>query len=288
MIKSMLLATDLSQRSVAALDRALLLAQGAPERIGFLHVIDSDVSIALTYGEESATPPAMAELLDARLAPAAPRPDILIRRGDPYEAILAAAETRGDELIVMGLPRPRRFLDRLRGTTLERVIRASTRPVLSVRTPAKRRYGHVMIATDLSRTSALALTSARRLGLLDGARVTVIHAHWSMVPRVVGNGAMTTEDMKRDTAVERVAALKDLRTFLRGLATDQRQMESLVVMGTPQSALPAAVADLRPDLVVMGTRGRSGAIRLALGSVAEDLMAQISVDVLAVPPAAQD
>ena len=46
MIDSILLATDFSLRSEVALDRALLLVPGAPDRIAVLHVIDNDVFTA--------------------------------------------------------------------------------------------------------------------------------------------------------------------------------------------------------------------------------------------------
>ncbi len=49
-------------------------------------------------------------------------------------------------------------------------------------------------------------------------------------------------------------------------------------------ALRKAVDEFEPDLVVLGTRGRSGILRLVLGSVAEDLLDWLPVDVLAVPP----
>lgn len=111
----------------------------------------------------------MAGLFDARLAPGAPRPEVLVLKGDPYSEILDAAEERDDDMIVMGIPRKRRFLESLRGTTLERVLRASTRPVLSVRQPVRGPYTRVIFATDMSETSAFALQTAQRLGLLAGA-----------------------------------------------------------------------------------------------------------------------
>jgi universal stress protein E len=42
---------------------------------------------------------------------------------------------------------------------------------------------------------------------------------------------------------------------------------------------------MRPELLVMGTRGRSGVAKALLGSVTEDVLGSLNVDILAVPAA---
>jgi len=44
------------------------------------------------------------------------------------------------------------------------------------------------------------------------------------------------------------------------------------------------VKERTPDLVVIGTRGRSGIAKTLLGSAAEEALRSIDVDILAVPP----
>jgi nucleotide-binding universal stress UspA family protein len=46
-----------------------------------------------------------------------------------------------------------------------------------------------------------------------------------------------------------------------------------------------AVAQKRPDMLVMGTHGQSGLLRALIGSVTEEALRTLNVDVLAVPPA---
>lgn len=43
---------------------------------------------------------------------------------------------------------------------------------------------------------------------------------------------------------------------------------------------------MHPDLLVVGTHGRSGVAKVLLGSVAEEILRSLEVDILAVPPAA--
>ena len=44
-----------------------------------------------------------------------------------------------------------------------------------------------------------------------------------------------------------------------------------------------AVEEMRPDLLVLGTRGRSGLLNLLLGSVTEEVLRSLNVDILVVP-----
>jgi nucleotide-binding universal stress UspA family protein len=46
-----------------------------------------------------------------------------------------------------------------------------------------------------------------------------------------------------------------------------------------------AVDLMRPDLLVVGTRGRSTMGRIFVGSVTESLLRTVETDILAVPPA---
>jgi nucleotide-binding universal stress UspA family protein len=56
----------------------------------------------------------------------------LVREGDPSEVIVNTAETIGADLIVMTTEGPQGFLDALRGSTSERVLRRTPCPVMSL------------------------------------------------------------------------------------------------------------------------------------------------------------
>jgi nucleotide-binding universal stress UspA family protein len=44
------------------------------------------------------------------------------------------------------------------------------------------------------------------------------------------------------------------------------------------------VSEMRPDLLVMGTHGRSALLKALIGSVTEEALRSLNVDILAVPP----
>ncbi|SCB55394.1 Universal stress protein family protein [Bradyrhizobium shewense] len=54
--------------------------------------------------------------------------------------------------------------------------------------------------------------------------------------------------------------------------------------GIPMQVIARAVAEKRPDMLVLGTHGRSGLLRALIGSVTEEVLRSVNVDVLVVPP----
>ena len=63
--------------------------------------------------------------------------DIVVLRGNPVEQILAQAEEKNCDLIVMGTHGHGTLADAMMGSTARRVLRRSTKPVLVVRLPEK-------------------------------------------------------------------------------------------------------------------------------------------------------
>ena len=77
---------------------------------------------------------------------------------------------------------------------------------------------------------------------------------------------------------------RELEAFLAALGCDA--VKRIVRRNNSVAAhvICTAAQQVVADLIVVGTRGRSGAARLLLGSVAEEVLRTASVDVLAVPP----
>ena len=61
---------------------------------------------------------------------------------------------------------------------------------------------------------------------------------------------------------------------------------SRVEEGAPLQVISEAAAKIDADLLVIGTHGRSGIAKVLLGSVAEQALRALNVDILAVPPVA--
>lgn len=135
----------------------------------------------------------------------------------------------------------------------------------------------ILLATDLSAASSEATERAIDLGVRLGSRLLIVNVLEKR--RLVGAGSHERVDQaraERETAlVETVRRARDL-----GLTT-----EFLVWEGDTGDSIVSAAEAEQADLVVVGTRGRSGAGRMLLGSVSDHVVRHATCPVLVVPPA---
>jgi nucleotide-binding universal stress UspA family protein len=279
-----LAATDFSTRSTRALRQAGLLAGPAAAQLLVLHVVDDDQPSELIDMEKREAERFMAEQLAAmpELQGVASRP--MVTAGAPFDGILRGATEFGADLIVMGSHRKQLFLDIFVGTTVERVIRKGSFPVLMVSNEAQRQYDNVVVPMDMSSSSAEALHAAIATGLMGGGRATLLHA---FVPVAKGKMVMAgshQSDIDGYIAVERRRAAEELQAFLSANGLDPKRWPIHLEEGEPMNVISRAVSEMSPDLLVMGTRGRPAVLKALISSITEDALRTLNVDILAVPP----
>lgn len=277
-------ATDLSSRSQRALRRAGRLARQIAAEITLVHVVDDDQPqemIALESHEankfmnEQIT--SLAELRDVRCR-------VVVATGEAFEGILRTAKDTSADLIVMGTHRKQLLRDVFIGTTIERVIRTGPYPVLMVNTDAAHPYHHVLASVDMSEPSVHALKTAKALSLTADASVTVLHAFDAAARGkmyVAGAAAKQIEDY---IAEERLQASTDLSTYLAAHDARDAAWSYRYEEGGAFEVIARVVKEIDPDLLVIGTHGRSGIAKMLIGSVAENVLRSLDVDILAVPP----
>jgi universal stress protein E len=279
-----LAATDFSTRSNRALRQAGLLAQPGNAQLHIVHVVDDDQPDELVRMEKREAErvlneqiASMPELRDVQVRP-------LVVTGDPFDGILRAAADVNADLIVMGSHR-KQLLDIIIGTTIERVIRKGPFPVLMVNNEAQRKYENVLAPVDMVDASADALRAATTTGLISENRATLLHA---FMP--VGKGSMSISGADQDgidsyLAIEREEVMNELAAFVAGSVDRIHGRWSLrVEEGGPMEVISRVISEIRPDLLVMGTNGRSGLLKVLVGSVTEEALRSLNVDILAVSP----
>jgi universal stress protein E len=279
-----LAATDLSTRSHRALRRAGLLAQANDAELTLVHVVDDDqpadlVEIEIREVERILTEQigAVTELNGVHCRPA-------VIAGDAFNGVLRTAESTRADLIVMGAHRKQLLLDIFVGTTIERVIRMGRYPVLMVNDTVERPYETALAAVDMSEQSASGIRTATRLKLVEAAHLTVIHAFSPLAKGKMSLAGLQKESIEKYVAEERLRASKDLAAFLETNELGYQNWSRRTEEGGPFEVISRLVDSMRPDLLVIGTHGRSGIARALLGSVTEEALRSLNVDVLVVPP----
>lgn len=274
MLKSILVASDLSTRSRTAVRRAVGLARDRGAALCVLHVVEDDLLGDRMYAEVGRIEDALTAQVQALGRPR--NCEVAVVGGHAFQAIGDEARARKADLIVMGAHRRQALRDMFVGTTIERVTRSAGRAVLMANAEPAGRWRKVFIATDLSETSGHAARKAHDLGLLTGAEVTFVHGY---APPARQEEA--PHDGSGPDSLHRALEMFLQRLGLGGLNHGTRLIE-----GVGADAIAGLVEQAGPDLLVIGTRGLSGIQRLVLGSVAQQLMDRVEIDVLAVPPQA--
>lgn len=282
-MKRILVATDFSVRSHRAVRRAGLLARKAGAELTLLHVVDEDQPAHLVALEQTEGRKILEEQIEAVAELRGLQCRALIATGVVHDAIIRTAGTVSADVIVMGTHRKQVLRDIFVGTTIERVIRTGNWPVLMVNADVGDPYANVLAAVDLSDASADAVRAARSLGFLDQVSLTVVHAF-----DAAAKPKMVLADVEEDrigayVEQERQRATTELQTFMTSLSIDNATWSPYVAEGEAMSVISRAVESIQPDLLIIGTHGRSAVAKLLLGSVAEQVLRVLTTDVLAVP-----
>ncbi len=140
--------------------------------------------------------------------------------------------------------------------------------------PAKK----ILVPTDLSAASNVALGFGRLLHDKFGAQVSVVHAQHFEPPPYFSSGQL--EILRRELKTAARAAAGYVRR--ESSAVLGLEPEVIISQSPAEDAILETAAASGIDLIVMGTHGRRGAARVWLGSVAERVLRLAKTPVLAV------
>ena len=268
-----LVASDMSPRSDRATRRAFALAQQLKSQVVVLTVLDDAMPDDLLGELKTGATNKMERFCKSLAGDVDYKLDV--RNGDPTFAILQAVEDHDAGLLVMGTHRPRPFLDALRETTMQRVVRRTACPVLLVRDRQDHGYDSVLAACDFSPASTGALRLAAQIS--PQSRINplhVLHVPYSGMLGTTGDAADELRAAFEKEAREADAAWRDQN------ALPDQVGETNIVPGAPLAVLMDEVARLGIDLIAVGAHGRVGSAPAVLGSLANDLMRDAPCDVL--------
>ena len=202
------------------------------------------------------------------------RPEIQVEaaivRGDAADVLADEATSFGADLLITG-SRRRGFVQSLvGGSAAGEIVDRAPCPVLVARSTDLRT---VMLTTDGSAQSAAAAELVARWPIFDLARIHVVTVS-SETPPARGLGAGSPA----------ATAQRTLDTVASLLMDAGRDVVREVLHGRPGPRIAEEAQARSIDLIVIGSRGRTGLGRSLLGSVAGDVLASASCSVLIVAP----
>ena len=277
-----LVATDFSTRSDRALRRASLISRKTGAALTLVHVVDAELPERLSQPNEVAASEVLADTTSTLASHDGIDADWRLIVADVHSGILAAADDTSTDLIVIG-PHRNRFRDVFVGTTAERVVRQSTRPLLvAVDTPSAD-HRNTLLALDFDDASKAAARKALDMGLFDHTEVVVMHAF-----DAPGEGMMRLAMESPETVDDYVdreggLATERLRKLVVELDLPSTAQSVASMKGKPAGTILESAREADSDLIVLGASQRRGFERALVGSVTADVIRDAHRDVLIIP-----
>lgn len=288
-IQSVLVASDFSTDAANAAARGALLASEHGAALRLLHVVREDRLSELRehLGASSA---ALQRLVDgakidldalaAQLhSTVNSAPECLLRTGNVLDEILAAADHA--DVLILGAHGLHQVRDLLIGTTAERLLRKSRRPMVVVRSEARAPYQRVFVAVDFSVHSFAAFRFA--LQIAPGARVHLFHAYTCPYEGKLRQADLPDEIITRLRGEYRDQAMANMQNMLEKTAAPLERTSSAVAHGNAKFETSTRAAEWGADLIVLGKHGYSLIGEFFLGGVTRHTVARAKCDVAVVP-----
>ena len=291
---SILCPIDFSEGSAGALRHAAAIASHFATRLIVLTVEDPLLTAAAALGAGIRWVPEECKVDMVRFArkvfgpesPALAMFEYDVAVGKPAPEILRVARERSCDLIVLsthGLTGARKLFF---GSTTERVLRETTRPVLI--TPpvdpgpisleeAARLLRRIVVPVDLTAASPHQAAVAARLAEAADVPVILVHVIEPVKSRLAAKLHLAGLEADR-----RAVAESGLQEIVASLPPRVR-VESLLAYGDPAEELAKVVRDRRAGLVIMGLHG-SPLVGPRMGSVTYRMLCLSETPMLALPP----
>ncbi|MCM8732175.1 universal stress protein [Hephaestia sp. GCM10023244] len=280
--RRILLATDLTSRCDRALDRASQLAREWNVELVAAHIVDP-ANTPQYYLDRSRRRwrkihdplERMRWRIRRDLPDAIETMRVVLEEGEPAERLAAIAVREECDLIVTGAAREESVERMLLGSTITRLVRGASSPVLMVQDRGARPYRNITVATDFSEASFQALL--KTAAMFPDSRLTLFHAY-----DIPFAGFVTDRDFTKELqAMEQEVAARVLGDERIDPALRSR-VSVEIEHGSPEVLLDDFVEDQHMDLTVIGSHGRGAVFDALIGSTAKRLVEALEGDLLIV------
>jgi len=292
-IRRIVAATDFSDFSERVVQRAARIVRQHDAELHLLHVVrplDLYPSLTLAPDEFTRHDQDLQQMEQTRLEELAAtlasqfgiRIRSVTRLGRAHAEIARYAQEVSADMVAAGARGESTLVDMFLGSTVSRVLRVTTCPVLIVRKPADESYRRVLAAVDFSPMSAAVISHA--ISLADGAQVDTLHVLGSEVGQRLRKARMNLVDVADWLERIRSGAGTQLDALLESIE-DTAAVGRLIQPGFPPATICQCIEERHVDLVVLGRHGHGGGLQdWLLGSVSKDVAFAAKCDVLLISP----
>jgi len=295
--KNILYVNEESADQVSAIARAVSLAENNHAKLSIIDVIAPVSEVyrldTLNYHQRK---------LESLIKPYQNRLKIQVdvSEGTPFLEVIRAVLRNTYDLVIKAAEH-RDFMNKLFGSDDMHLLRKCPCPVWLMQSPEKSNYNSILAAVDFDPLQPVAseqilnneiIDRAAALALSDTASLHLVHA-WEAFAEtaMMASGSISQKSIAAHVRTQQLNhqhGLDSLGEALRDrIGTDSYNRLSPTFhlpKGSPKKMIALLAAELRADLVVMGTVARTGISGLIIGNTAEAILNQLECSVLAIKP----
>jgi nucleotide-binding universal stress UspA family protein len=288
-LKQLVAATDLSAPARHAVERAALLSQKTGASLDLLHVANlaplerlrqlmRQTPEALQHRVLDAAREKLAELAQALHEHYGVSARTQVVSGSLLEELAKASDAVAADLIVCG-GRGENFMRHLvLGSTPERMIGHTKRPILVVKQAVHAPYRNLLVPVDFSLSSLPAIQAARLIA--PHAHIALLHAFEVPFESSLRYASVDDKTIHRYRDIARQEAVQQLYALSEEARLPANAVRCIVVHGVPSLIIVEQEQELNCDLIVMGKHGDNPFEEFFIGSVTKRVLAHSQSDVL--------
>lgn len=288
-LRQVLAATDFSAPARHAAARAALVAGETGAALAIVHVASLGPLEKFRRLVSEMPPELEQSLLDAARAEMRELAEFLhqhngvsagmhVESGALLSAIIGKADALSADLIVFGARGASFMRHLLLGSTAERMLGRSVRPMLVVKQTAHEKYRKLLAPVDFSAYSLRMLRHAQAVA--PDAEIILLHVFEVPFEGKLRHAGVEESQIQHYQAIARREAMQKLQALRdeAGLAPERARL--LVLHGNPLQHIIEQEQEQDCDLIVIGKHGESAAEELLLGSVTKHVLTESQGDVL--------
>ncbi len=288
-----LVGIDFSPASRSAFQAAARLVRGTATPITVMHVVDPKLAQSMKEAHHWSDLDLFQHIqktLADFIADSGALEGTIVRTeldlGQPFQGLVGARQRLNADLMLLGTRGTEHGPNEI-GSVAAKCLRKAPADVLLVRDGSTGPFQHITACVDLSETSAKAVSAAKHVAEMEGARLDCLLVNQSALALSMDYGGFVPPLTAIDT--QGLAHWEhELDSFLRPLmrtATPNLTWNAFVKERVNvREAILEHIQQSRSDLVVLGTRGKTDLRTLLIGTTAEKVVTHAPCSILAVKP----
>jgi len=272
LLEKILLTTDFSKSSENVVNNAISLVKKIQSKITIINVLPDNIKNekVMSLLNDAATEQlnGINEWVNSE---GVKTDNPILEYGNHFDVIIQISNKIDANMILIGAGEKLVNDSFQLGTTAEKIIRKSIKPVGVVKNGEQLNIKNILCPIDFSPESERALKYAIIIARRFKAELIVFSVNQSTY-----SGELKLKiDWNKQNEQEYIEFIKEFNSFLENINFTDLSWDKEITVGEPSSEILKAIIKYESNLVVMGTAGKSGLSRILMGSVTEKVIRKV-------------